>query len=128
MSKRGKESTVKEDVAATPEVKLEEQENRGALVPAEVQQYLKRKSEISEEDRREFQLYLNEKALQARSPDPGPQSRKATVDRRTILKVVAGTGVAAETAALAYSWIKGGGSVSDQGLKHAGDRYTEAQR
>lgn len=103
-----------------------------------VENYLRRREEVGEGDRRDFQNYLEEKAKRtaeaaqlavvAGSPDePPPQEAQppTKVNRRRLLKVVAGTAVAAEVAA-AYAWIKGG-SVSEQGAKHAGSNYTEAQ-
>ena len=54
----------------------------------------------------------------------------ATADNSTVaamLKIVAGTAGVGAAAWAAYSAVTGG-SVSDQGAKHAGDRYTEAQR
>ncbi len=132
MSERGKRAAVTEDASAAPQIRLEQELNRGALVPASpVERYLKRKAEVTAEDHGEFEEYLKEKARRE-PPDgvpaerPSPGQRKAKLNRRSALKLVAGTAVAGEAAALGYSLAKG--SLSDQGFKHAGDRYTEAQR
>ena len=96
----------------------------------EVARYLKRRNEVVEKDHAEFQVYLNEKAVRDARTAPADQGLpplgKADISRRNMLKVVAGTAAAGEAALLGYSWVKGG-SVSEQGFKHAGDRYTAPQ-
>ena len=97
---------------------------------AEVSRYLKRRGEVVEKDHAEFQVYLNEKAVRDARTAPADQGSppltRADISRRNMLKVVAGTAAVGEAALLGYSWVKGG-SVSEQGLKHAGDRYTAPQ-
>ena len=61
------------------------------------------------------------------APPPREPPSPSRFNRRNLLKVVAGTAIAGEAAAVAYPLVTGG-SVSDQGAKHAGDRYAEAQR
>jgi hypothetical protein len=87
---------------------------------------------VTENDREAFQDYLNRKAEAmpaAKAPpaaeqDPPPLTK---ISRRGMLKAVVGTAGVGAAAWATYSSVTGG-SVSDQGAKHAGDRYTEAQR
>ncbi|MGF7161879.1 hypothetical protein FHS85_003520 [Rhodoligotrophos appendicifer] len=94
---------------------------------------MKHRDQVAEKDHEEFQVYLTEKAA---SEEQKSRSRnlvaaeaaekKAKLNRRTILKAAVGTAAVAEAGVLAYGAL--GGSVSDQGLRHAGANYTEAQR
>ena len=129
MSEPGKKTIVKDQAAETPKIKLEEEPSRGALATAkqQVEDYLRRKAEITQDDHQAFQDYLNDKARTLPTPVE-PARKQSKFNRRNLLKVVAGTAVAGEAAAVGYSWIKSSGSVSDQGAKHAGSRYAEAQR
>src|SRR5262245_28077421 len=126
MPKAGKETIVK-DESNPPQIKLEQPQARGALATKQqIEDYLQRKAEVGERDHQAFQDYLNQKeqAVPATVTQPPP---KPKFNRRNLLKVVAGTAVAGEAAAVGYSWVTAG-SVSDQGAKHAGSRYAEAQR
>lgn len=112
--------------------------NSSTSTQSSVELYLARREEVTSKDREDFQNYLEEKARLAAQEveaeienaqkhdeenDPAPAQR---MSRRNILKVVAGTAAVAEAGA-AYAWVKSG-SVSEQGFKHAGSNYTEAQR
>jgi hypothetical protein len=136
MSKESRKA-IEKDELISPEIKMEEEQSRGAVTARQqVESYLKRKAAVSEADRQAFQDYLNKKeqakaqaasaATDEEQPrdEPKPQSK---LNRRNLLKVVAGTAIGAEAVATGYSWVAGG-SVSDQGAQHAGNRYTEAQR
>lgn len=135
MSKESKKPIEKDD-SFSLEVNMEQQQSRGALTAKQqVESYLERKAAVTQADHEAFQDYLNQKA-QAKA-----QTAAATTDeaepieaakppskfnRRNLLKVVAGTAIGAEAIAIGYRVTAG--SVSEQGAKHAGDRYTEAQR
>ena len=91
--------------------------------------YLKRKLEVTQQDYEEFLQYQQEKAERHKATQPVADPTEPTpakVNRRNFLSVVAGTAAVGEAAALAYT-IKNQ-DVPAQGLKHAGDTYTEAQR
>jgi len=121
-----KKTVLKDESFLNPELELKP-EPLAANAP--IERYLKRKLEVTEKDHLEFQAYLEEKARQPAPVVTPPPQRKFTLSRRNALKalkIVAGTAVAGEAATLGYSLM--GGSVSDQGLKHGGDNYTEAQR
>ena len=75
---------------------LEPEQSKGALV----ERYLKRKAEVTEEDHRKFQDYLEQKARQVAPADDRPPEKPSLVNRRNLLKVVAGTAVAAEPPSL----------------------------
>jgi len=114
----------------SPELKLASEDNISPLRPSmsAVETYVKRRAEVAEQDHAEFQGYLAEK--QEAAPTAAvtvAEKPKPNVSRRTMLKVAVGTSIVGEAAALGYSALTGG-SVSEQGLKHAGQNYTEAQR
>ena len=136
MSNESRKPTEKND-SFSLEVNMEQPQSRGALTTKQqVEGYLQRKAAMTQADHQAFQDYLNQKE-QAKA-----QTTAATTDeaepkdaakppskfnRRNLFKVVAGTAIGAEAIATGYSWVTAG-SVSDQGAKLAGDRYTEAQR
>jgi hypothetical protein len=128
MSKTDKKTAVKDEFIS-PEFKLEEEKpNSAVTVKRQIETYLQRKAEVTQDDHQAFQDYLNQKAQALTAPkDEPPQPSPSKFNRRNLIKVVAGTAVAGEAAAATYSWIASG-SVSDQGARHAGDRYFEAQR
>ena len=112
-----------------------DQPPRELTTQQEVENYLQKKAAVTQGDLRAFQEYLNEKAKAAPlSKDDPPRQTKLKDDpprliqlsRRGLLKAVAGTAVAGSAVVAAHALING--SVSEQGAKHAGDRYTEAQR
>jgi hypothetical protein len=94
-----KKTAVKDETSTTPE----SSQSKGALV----ERYLKRKAEVTEHDHREFQNYLAQKA-QSVTVAEQPPAPPTLVNRRNILKVVAGTAVAGEAAAVGYSWVNAG--------------------
>jgi thiocyanate desulfurase len=94
-----KKTAVKDEPTITPEPS----QSKGALV----ERYLKRKAEVTEQDHREFQDYLAQKAQSVTVVEP-PPAQPTLVNRRNILKVVAGTAVAGEAAAVGYSWVNAG--------------------
>jgi len=91
MVEQRKKAAVTDDATFKPEIKLEPEQSKGALV----ERYLKRKAEVTEEDHREFQGYLEQKARQVVPADDPPATKPSVVNRRNLLKVVAGTAVAA---------------------------------
>jgi thiocyanate desulfurase len=126
MSQAGKKTTVKDEFIP-PQINLEQEQSKGALATKQqIEAYLQRKAEVTQDDHQAFQDYLSQKEQTTSAPkDEPPQPSK--FNRRNLLKVVAGTAVAGEAAAATYSWVTGG-SVSDPGAKLAGSRYAEAQR
>ncbi len=101
------------DLPATPETPEE--------------RFLRRKAEVGEHDHAEFVEYLQEKREHEKPPaPPQPPKTKVKVNRRNLLKVVAGTAVVGEAAALGYSVVKN--QIPAHGAQHAGATYTEAQR
>lgn len=127
MSEAGRKTFVREEIADTPKTRLEPEQSRGMLTrKQEVQEYLRRKAEVSHDDRQQFQYYLRQKAEAIPAP-VAPPSTKSKFNRRGLLSVVAGTAVVGEAAAAAYSWITAD-AIPDHGARHAGSRYTEVQR
>jgi hypothetical protein len=104
MVEQRKKAAIKDGAAVTPEIRLEPEQSKGALV----ERYLKRKAEVTEEDHRQFQDYLEQKALQVAPADDPPPGKPSLLNRRNLLKVVAGTAVAGEAAAVGYSWVNAG--------------------
>jgi hypothetical protein len=127
MSKLRRRAAVKQRASEFPEIKLEPKDaSRSLPAVSPVERFLERKAEVTDKDHEEFQDYLTEKEARTTAVS-APEKPRSRVNRRTVLKVAAGTAVAGEAAALGYSMIKGG-AVSEQGLKHGGATYTEAQR
>ena len=128
MSKTDKKTTV-EDAFVPPQMKIEEEPTGGAVpIKQQIESYLQRKAEVTQSDLEAFQEYLDQKAQEVQAlPAPVEEPPPSKFNRRNLLKVVAGTAVVGEAAAATYAWVTGG-SVSDQGAKHAGSRYAEAQR
>ena len=121
MSEPGKKTIVKDAATETPKIKLEEEPSRGALATAkqQVEDYLRRKAEVTQDDHQAFQDYLNDKARGVPAPvEPSPKA-KSKFNRRNLLKVVAGTAVASEAAAVGYSWVTSG-PATDSGAIQAG--------
>jgi hypothetical protein len=118
---------VVQDESTRPEVGLEREQSHGEVAPKQkVEAYFQRKIATDRRDLAAFQEYLNEKAkvTPASTDDP---TRQTQFSRRGVLKVVAGSAIAGSAVVAAHSLVTSG-SVPDQGAKHAGDRYTEAQR
>jgi len=137
MSKESRKP-IEKDRPYYPEINLEQEQSRGALTTRQqVESYLQRKEAVTEADRQAFQDYLNQKEQAKKAettsamPDQAQSNHTAQprskFNRRNLFKIVAGTAIGAEAVAAGYSWVTGG-SVSDQGAKHAGDHYTEVQR
>ena len=128
MSKADKKTTV-EDAFVPPQMKIEEEPTSGTVpIKQQIEAYLQRKAEVTQSDLEAFQEYLDQKAQEVQAlPAPVEEPPPSKFNRRNLLKVVAGTAVVGEAAAATYGWVTGG-SVSDQGAKHAGSRYAEAQR
>lgn len=117
--------TVVKDRAENPDFAIAPPPPRGDL-PArtDVEKYLEAKEGVAAKDRADFEEYLNQRRQRdALQPEIPPRPSK--FDRRTMLKVVTGTAIAGETAALGYSWIKGS---ADQSAKQAGGVNTDPQR
>src|SRR5689334_19059024 len=75
-------------------------------VPTPEENYLKRKTEVTEQDYQEFIKYQQEKAQQKparQSSSEPPKAADVKVKRRDFLTVVAGTAAVGEAAALAYT-------------------------
>ncbi|HSY87802.1 MAG TPA: hypothetical protein VLA85_14650, partial [Verrucomicrobiae bacterium] len=109
MSEPEKTPAAKDESSPDPQIEMMPEP---LAANAQVERYLKRKAEVNEQDHREFQVYLEEKARQAAPTAPPPPLKKITLSRRNALKVVAGTAVAGEAAALGYSLTSGSASKS----------------
>jgi hypothetical protein len=106
----------------------EEPKAKPLVAKASPDEFVKRRTEVAEKDHAEFQTYLVEKKeddarKSAASLVPAaPVAKKSSkLSRRTMLNVAVGTAGAAEAAVLGYKVL--GGSVSDQGVLHAGADY-----
>jgi len=132
-----RKKTIVKDEFTLPEVDLaHDQSDRELATKQQVERYLQRKAAVAQGDLRAFQEYLNEKAAAtpASKDDPPRQTklqddppRQTKLSRRGLLRAVAGSAFAGSAVVAAHSVVTSG-SVSNQGAKHAGDRYTEAQR
>jgi len=109
MSEPEKTTAAKDESSPDPQIEMTPEP---LAANAQVERYLKRKAEVTEKDHREFQVYLEEKARQIAPVAPPPPRKKITLSRRNALKVVAGTAVAGEAAALGYSLTGGSASKS----------------
>ena len=88
MSEPIQKSAVKSESSVTAKIELEQAQSKGALVA----RYLERKAEVTAADHREFQDYLQQKAQRSLQADGAAPTKPSVVNRRNILKVVAGTG------------------------------------
>jgi hypothetical protein len=109
MSEPEKTTAAKDETSPDPQIEMAPEP---FAANAQVERYLRRRAEVNEQDHREFQVYLEEKARQVAPVAPPPPRKKITLSRRNALKVVAGTAVAGEAAALGYSLTSGSGSKS----------------
>jgi thiocyanate desulfurase len=109
--------TVVGDRAENQHLNVDLPKNSGqVLTNADVENYLAAKEKVSAKDRSDFEVYLNEKRQQDRPPvaeldSSSELNRPSKLDRRTILKVVTGTAVAGEAAALGYGWVTSGATA-----------------
>src|SRR5262245_37480492 len=125
MSEPNQKPAVKTESSATAKIELEQAHSKGALVA----RYLKRKAEVSDADHREFQKYLQQKAQQILHADASAPAKPSVVNRRNILKVVAGTAIAGEAAAVGYSWVNAGpASNAPAGGFHVGPQREPISR
>ena len=93
MSEPEKKTAVKNEPSPHPEIEVTPEPQAGH---SQIERYLKRKAEVTEQDHREFQAYLEEKARQL-APVAAPSAKKKfSLSRRNALKIVAGTAVAGE--------------------------------
>ena len=125
-TKPGQENIELEGPPLAPDAKL-------PAPQSQIDAFVRRRHEVAEKDHAEFQGYLRRKAEEnaRKQAELVPaaaveEKRKSRLSRRTMFNAAVGTAVVAEAAVLGYNtWRR---SVSEQGLKHAGDKYTEAQR
>jgi hypothetical protein len=102
MSKESRKP-IEKDKPYSPEINLEEAQSRGELTARQqVESYLQRKAVVTETDRQAFQDYLNQKeqakALTTLAPADEAQAKgeakpRSKLNRRNLLKVVAGTAI-----------------------------------
>src|SRR5262249_41048 len=120
-----------------PGVDLEpDKSDRELATKQEVENYQQRQTAVAQDDLRAFEEYLKEKAKA--SKDAPPRQTKLKEDptrptgfsRRGVLRVVRGSAIGGSAVVAGHSLITKvtNGSIPDHGAKHAGDRYTEAQR
>ena len=125
MSEPIQKSAVKSESSVTAKIELEQAQSKGALVA----RYLERKAEVTAADHREFQDYLQQKAQRSLQADGAAPTKPSVVNRRNILKVVAGTAIAGEAAAVGYSWVNGGpASNAPAGGFHVGPQREPISR
>ena len=93
MSEPEKKTAVKNEPSLHPQIEPTPEPLAGH---SQIERYLKRKAEVTEQDHREFQVYLEEKARQVAPVAPPSRKKKFTLSRRNALKIVAGTAVAGE--------------------------------
>ena len=137
MSEQVKKTAV-EDRAGAPHLNVDLPQNRGQLSNPDIEKYLTTKEKVLTKDRADFEVYLNEKrqtetvgndAAQSGAVQTVERNPPSKLDRRTILKVVTGTAVAGEAAALGYGWVNGSAGTTSAGDQSAGSAVvTEAQR
>src|SRR5262245_54386256 len=128
MAKRGKQTTTRTPQRGGTGVRIV---SEGGKLPARASaaDYARRRAEVDAKDHEEFQGYLAEKKeADARKKAVAAPTKRRGVSRRTMFNVAVGSAVAAEAAVLGYNALGTGGSVSDQGVRHGGANYTEAQR
>ncbi|HEX4573037.1 MAG TPA: hypothetical protein VH184_21575, partial [Dongiaceae bacterium] len=109
MSEPEKKTDVKNEPSLQPEIELTPEP---LTANSQIAKYLKRKAEVTEQDHRELQVYLEEKARQLAPVAPPPPNKKFSLSRRNALKIVAGTAIAGEAAALGYSAMTGSNGKS----------------
>jgi hypothetical protein len=125
MSEPNQKPAVKNESSATAKIELQQAQSKGALVA----RYLQRKAEVTDADHREFQKYLQQKAQQILHADASAPAKPSVVNRRNILKVVAGTAIAGEAAAVGYSWVNAGpASNAPAGGFHVGPQREPISR
>ncbi len=95
-----------------------------------VEAFIRRRDEVAERDREDFQAYLLAKkeadARRIRALAPTTERRRR-FSRRTLLGAAAGTAVVAEAGLVGYNML-GGDSASDNGVRQANTTSTEPQR
>src|SRR5439155_18944888 len=109
-----------------PDVKLDVRGNAssmpgGPLTP--VQNFLKRKDEVTQRDHAEFSAYAREKSAhhqqQTAPPAEAPHAAPSRVNRRSLLKWAAGSAAAGEAVAFGYQMVTGQ-DVPAHGVMHSG--------
>src|SRR5262245_28795607 len=121
------------DKTHLPDLKLDAKDEasdpaKGSLTP--VQNFLKRREEVTQKDQREFSEYVREKSARDRqqSAVPADSSRvRSRLNRRSVLKWVAGTAAVGEGVALGYQMMTDG-DIPAHGVMHSGATSTEARR
>src|SRR6516225_1962397 len=94
--KSGRDPVVKGQ-SVQPQTKLETEDDQHRGPPdagAQIEAYLQRKSEVTQDDHQAFQDYLSQKTQLALAPaplSPGEPAPPSRFNRRNLLKVVAGT-------------------------------------
>jgi hypothetical protein len=136
MSEQVKKTAV-EDRAVAPHLNLDLPQNRGQLSNPDIEKYLATKEKVLAKDRADFEVYLNEKrqteavrndAAQSGAVQTVERNPPSKLDRRTILKVVTGTAVAGEAAALGYGWVNSSAGNQSAGDQSAGSVAAGPQR
>jgi hypothetical protein len=86
------------------------------------QNFLKRKTEVTQQDHEEFSTYVQEKSArdqqQKAPPTDVPQRAPLRVDRRSLLRWAAGSAAAGEAAALGYQMVTGQ-DIPAHGVMHS---------
>ena len=87
MSEPGKKTIVKDEATEIPPIKLEEEPSGSipATAKQQVEDYLRRKAEVTQDDHQAFQDYLNDKARSVPAPVEQPPA-KSKFNRRNLLR------------------------------------------
>ncbi len=128
MARRTKKSKTRQATRDALKAKLVAESTNLPARQSSVDAFLKRRDEVGEKDREDFQAYLAaKKELDARKLRPlAPTTeRRRRFSRRTLLGAAAGTAVVAEAGVVGYNML-GSGSAPSNGV--AGATSTEPQR
>jgi hypothetical protein len=130
MAKRTKKSKTKQPTRDGLNAKLVAEPTNLPARQSSVDAFLKRRDEVGEKDRKDFQAYLaakkeaDSKKLRPLAPTT---ERRRRFSRRTLFGVAAGTAVVAEAGVVGYNML-GNSSATDNGVRVAGATSTEPQR
>ena len=77
MSQAGKRTTRQRRIHLTASWNLEQEQSKGALATKQqIEAYLQRKAEVTQDDHQAFQDYLSQKEQTTSAPEDDPRSRR----------------------------------------------------
>ena len=130
MAKRTKKSKTKQPTRDGLNAKLVAEPTNLPAGQSSVETFLKRRDEIGEKDREDFQAYLaakKEADNRKLRPLAPTTERRRRFSRRTLFGVAAGTAVVAEAGVVGYN-VLGNSAATDSGARLSGAVATEPQR